>query len=158
MQPSSPARLKSDDVTQLLPAFRVAVSLLVARMRALRFDPVVFDAVRTAEEAAKNAAAGKGIVGSMHEYGCAADLVCQLHHWDCGKQTPRCSFYETLGREAKSMGMVWGGDWGRRDLVHVQAIPVPWQDKMRALGVGPESVAARNQLVIDHLFAAKVAT
>lgn len=149
------ARLKADDIQQLLPAFRVAVSLLLVRMKALGFDPVPFDALRTAEQAAKNAAAGKGITGSMHEYGCACDVVCQVHHWDCVKLG--CAFYDVLGHEAKSLGLVWGGDWGRRDLVHVQGVPVPWQDKMRALGIGPESAVERNDLVVAYLTRAKVA-
>lgn len=153
----SPAlpRLKSDDTTQLLPAFQVVVAALLARMVALGFDPVVFDAVRTAAEAAKNASAGRGIMGSMHEFGCAADVVCQTHHWDCAKYG--CAFYTTLGTEAAKLGLVWGGLWRRRDLVHVQGISVAQQDQMRALGTGPESLAARNQLVADYL-SSKAAT
>jgi D-alanyl-D-alanine carboxypeptidase len=143
------SRYKSDDVELLLPAFRVAVKLLVQKMVAWGFRPIVFDTLRTADESAFNARRGTGKANSIHQFGCAADLICDEHGWSCADHG--CDYFDVLGREAKSLKLVWGGDWPRRDMPHTQGISVAMQPAMRALGTWPVSAAARNQLVIDFL-------
>jgi hypothetical protein len=143
------SRYKSDDVELLLPAFRVVAKMLLQRMTAWGFKPTPFDTVRTAAEAAKNAAKGTGSANSMHRWGCAMDVICDDHGWSCA--VTKCEFYTFLGREAKDLKLVWGGDWARRDYPHVQAIPVAWQPQMRAIAISPETVARRNQVCVNWL-------
>ena len=121
---------KADDINQLLPSFRAVVQELLNRMGELGFQPVLHDGLRTAAEAAANAQTGKGIKDSMHLYGCAADIICDLHGWDCHRHG--CDFYNVLGREAEALKLTWGRHFSRSDDCHVQAIPVKMQDKIRA--------------------------
>lgn len=139
------SRYKSDDVELLLPSFRVAVKLLLAKMTALGFEPVPFDTVRTAAEAAANAKKGTGTANSIHQWGCACDVICGAHGWSC--RDADCEFYEALGREAEALKLVWGGRWKRVDMPHVQGIPVSAQPKMRALSTGADSAKERDHLV-----------
>lgn len=143
------SRFKSDDVELLLPAFRVAVKLLLQKMVAWGFKPIPFDTLRTSAEAAANARKGTGTANSIHQYGVAADIICGEHGWSCSDHG--CDFFAVLGSEAKSLKLVWGGDWPRRDMPHVQGVAVAMQPAVRALGTGPESAAARNQMVVDFL-------
>lgn len=138
-------RVREDDLNLLLPTFRDRVKRLVEEMRKRGYKPIVRDTGRTPEEALKNAAKGSGIVDSMHCYGVAADLICEDHLWSCAMKD--CRFFPLLGEVAESLGMVWGGRWQRRDLPHVQGIPVGWQDQMRALGYSPGSERARDDMV-----------
>jgi hypothetical protein len=146
-------KYRSDDPAMLLPAFRSRVIALMGRLTALGFDPVLKDGLRTPEEALRNARRGTGIVDSMHLYGCAADLVCGQHGWDCSKHG--CDFFESLGEQAERCGLFWGGRWRKPDKPHVQGIPPTKriQDQMRALGRGCESprMSARDALVSRHL-------
>ncbi len=142
------SRYKADDVDLLLPTFRPVAKRLLAAMTAWGFKPVPFDTVRTAAEAARNAKRGTGSSTSMHLYGCAMDVICEDHGWDCGSK--KCDFYEALGREAESLKLVWGGRWAMRDLPHVQALPVTWQPQMRALGTEPITESLRDQLVAKY--------
>lgn len=145
-QPGS--RYRSDDIEQLLPTWREKVRELMLRLGELGFKPVLFDGLRTLEEAKRNAAKGVGIVKSIHCYGAAADLICDQHGWSC--QAARCRFYDVLGREAEALGMVWGARFSRADMPHVQGIPVRWQAEMRALGTEPITASARDELVRAH--------
>jgi D-alanyl-D-alanine carboxypeptidase-like protein len=112
---------------QLVPSFRERTDILLKRMVARGFEPVVIDAVRTVEEAAKNAAKGSGIIDSMHCWNVAVDVIEQGNGWANPK------FFKALGEEAKKLGLTWGGSWTRKpDRPHVQAIPVGWQHKVRA--------------------------
>lgn len=123
-------KYKSDDLNLLLPSFRVKVDLLIAAMEDLGYDPIPFDTFRTAEEAAKNARNGKGIVNSMHEYGAAVDIICGDKGWN------NPAFFKDLGIQAEALGLTWGGRFTRVDMPHVQAIPFKNQNQLRAL---PES-------------------
>ena len=140
-------KYKADDPALLLPSFRARVVALLGRLTALGFSPVLKDGLRTAEEALRNARKGTGIVDSMHLYGCAADLICDQHGWDCAKHG--CDFFEALGEQAERCGLYWGGRWRKRDLPHVQGIPATKriQDEMRALTFS----ADRDALVQRHL-------
>jgi hypothetical protein len=158
-------KFKADDISLLLPAFRERIETVTARMRARGFSPLLKDGLRTPKEALKNAANKTGIVQSMHLYGCAADIICSVHGWDCDgakgkKDGTHHGFYEALGEEYKRSGIVWGGDWNGNgvadahdnDRVHGQGVPATAaaQNAMRALGTTAKSAAARNALVIKH--------
>lgn len=146
------AKYRSDDINLLLPTWREKVRELMVRMGELGFKPVLFDGLRTAEEALKNAAKGTGIANSMHLYGCAADLICDVHGWSC--HAAGCNFYRVLGAEAEAMGMVWGHRIKPGDYPHVQGVAKAKQNAMRAFGVGPEHAGERDAMVRAH-FAGK---
>lgn len=137
-------RFKEDDTNLLLPSFRVVVEATRHRLLALGYKPCVRDTLRTPAEAARNAKLGVGVENSMHLYGCAADIICDVHGWDCFDEG--CDFYEALVREAKALGATCGGEWRRRDWPHIQAVPVGQQAAMRRLGTGAESLGARDEL------------
>lgn len=138
-------RLPEDNIELLLPSFRDVVIELMDRMRDLGYDPLLFDGLRTPAEAARNAAKSTGIVGSMHLYGCAADIICGEHNWSC--KDSGCKFFQRLGREAEALGLTWGGRFTKVDQPHVQGIPVAKQATMRRMGTGPSSALARDAIV-----------
>jgi hypothetical protein len=145
------SKYREDDIKLLLPSMQAKVGKLIARMVELKYQPILFDGYRTATESARNAAKGTGIKQSMHEYGCAADVICDEHGWNCRQK--KCKFYTVLGREANALGLYWGGDFSSVDQPHVQGIPaIPRiQNVMRALGTAPESLAARDAMVVKYL-------
>lgn len=120
-------RYKADDISLLVPAFRERVEELLASMTRLGFDPIVRDGFRTQEEAKANAAKGVGIADSMHCYGIAADIISGSRGW------LHPTFFAALGHQAKAFDLVWGGDWPRRDLPHVQAVPLRLQAAIRKM-------------------------
>lgn len=143
------SRLREDDIELLLPSFREKVRQLLERMRELGHDPILFDGLRTAEEALRNARRGTGVVLSMHLYGCAADIICAKHLWSCREK--KCKFFTRLGAEAGKLGLFWGGSFG--DFPHVQALPFRplIQNRMRALGTKEDSLDERDALCAKHL-------
>jgi hypothetical protein len=139
-------KYRQDDVDLLLPTFRASVVRVVARMQALGFEPVVFDTLRTLEEAARNAAKGTGILNSLHLYGAACDVICNVHGWSCAAQ--KCKFYRRL-REVYLADGCCMGPVG--DLPHFQAVPVGrWQNKIRALGTAEASAADRDRVIVEY--------
>lgn len=142
-------KLREDDLALLLPSVREATERVIARLRADGYSPLVFDTLRSPEEALRNAARGKGILSSMHLFGCAVDVVCAEHLWSCtvkDKKTgksPGCKFFQKWRTAGEAEGLVRGpvADWP-----HLQGIPVAWQNEMRSLGMGAESAAARDAL------------
>ncbi len=130
---------------QLLPTFKAACDRLVQAMAARGYEAICVDALRTPTEAQRNAARGTGIKNSMHLYGCSADWVEQNSGWT------NAEFYVALGEEAKKLKLVWGGVWSKPDRAHVQGIGVGWQNKMRALGMDPATIPARDKLVQQWL-------
>lgn len=125
----------------LVPPFRAAVAALADRLSAAKFKPRLFETHRSPKRAQELVEAGKSRARgglSMHCYGMAADIVCADHLWSCEKHG--CGFYDALGREARALGMTWGGDWDddgvtreqrEHDLPHVQAVPLSAQGEVR---------------------------
>lgn len=125
----------------LVPPFRAAVTTLADRLSAAKFKPRLFETYRSPKRAQQLVEAGKSRAKgglSMHCYGVAADIICAEHLWSCEKHG--CGFFEALGREAKALGMTWGGDWDgdgvtreqrEHDLPHVQAVPITAQAAVR---------------------------
>jgi hypothetical protein len=136
------------DRSLLVPAFDAAIEALLADMRALGWNPYVFETYRTAERGKLLQAAGKSRNGdrSMHRYWCAVDIVdADLHnvprmtkegYWDAPAK-----FWSDLGACAAKHRLVWGGDWDANpgtpqrmyDLPHVQAVALGEQDHVRAM-------------------------
>jgi peptidoglycan L-alanyl-D-glutamate endopeptidase CwlK len=121
------AKYRADDITKLLPAFQERLQELLDVMVAAGYQPLLFDGFREPAEAAKNAAKGVGTKDSMHCLGIAADVIDAERGWK------HPEFFERLGKEAERIGLTWGGRWARKDLCHVQAIPVSLQAKARRL-------------------------
>jgi hypothetical protein len=128
------------DPETLVTAFRQRVEALLERLQALGHAPRLHETFRTPARAAQLVREGKSksLGGkSMHCYGVAADIICANHRWSCA--THGCGFYAALGREARALGLTWGGDWdsdpatknGFNDLPHVQAVPLELQDDIR---------------------------
>ncbi len=140
---------RQDDIGLLLPTFRTAVEGVLRRVRAAAHTPCLFDTLRSAAEAARNAAKGTGSKGSMHCYGAAADVICDVHGWDCHKH--KCEFYRVLADAVAAEKLVHGKFFTRVDEPHMQGVRVAHQAEMRALGTSPEAAAARDALVQRHL-------
>lgn len=153
MTPKKP-KYRSDDIKLLLPTMQTKVQELLDAMVVDKFTPVLWDSARTDEEAERNAANGKGIKNSVHIYGGAADIICGEHGWSCAAN--KCKFFTKLGQHAERLGFVWGGRFKRVDQPHVQGMKVGEpQNKLRALGYKPESVAARDAIVQAHFAQAR---
>ncbi len=126
--PSRPGGAVVRDLDLLVPAFKERVLDLVAMMRASGHDPWVFETLRTQERAAFLARKGTGVVDSMHCYGVAVDVISLSKKWNAGFK-----FWRDLRDHGESLGLTSGARWRRRDLPHVQAIPVSKQDILREL-------------------------
>jgi hypothetical protein len=125
----------------LVPAFRDALSVLERQLRGAKLKPRLFETYRSPKRAQELVEAGKSRARgglSMHCYGMAADIICAEHFWSCEQHG--CQFYVALGREARALGMTWGGDWDddgitreqrEHDLPHVQAVPITAQAAVR---------------------------
>lgn len=125
----------------LVPPFRAAITTLADRLSAAKFKPRLFETYRSPKRAQELVEAGRSRARgglSMHCYGMAADIICADHLWSC--EHHECGFFEALGREAKTLGMTWGGDWDgddvtreqrEHDLPHVQAVPITAQAAVR---------------------------
>lgn len=143
------AKFKADDPALLLPTWRITTELIQEDLAKAGFESVLRDGWRAVAEAASNAARGVGIADSMHCYGCASDLICAKHGWQCGAK--KCRFFVALGRAAEARKALWGGRFTRVDQPHIQGVSIALQAAMRRLGGGPESLAARDALVARWL-------
>ena len=138
------SKYREDDIELLLPSVRPRVQAVLDDMKALGYKPVLFDTLRRLDQALANAKKGSGVSLSMHLYGCAADIICDDHGWSCAAK--KCKFFIKLGAVAKQHGFVWGGDWPKRDMPHIQAVALKNQNAMRALGMSESSLEARDEL------------
>jgi len=116
------------DPSRLLPGFAARVELLFQRLRARGLDPMLWEAYRSPERAAALHARGSGSKRSLHCLGAAVDIVHREDYWSAPG-----SFWKAIGQEARALGLTWGGRWRRRDLPHVQAVPVWRQRGFRAM-------------------------
>lgn len=137
---------KPDDLDGLVPSFRQKVELLLAIMRRRGFNPVVVDGKRTQDEANANQAKGTGSKNSMHMWGVAADFADRDTAWAEDK------FFDTLGMEAKRLGLCWGGDWKKPDRPHVQAIPATTSAQGQVRLCDRDDVVAVDTIVRGYLF------
>ncbi len=135
------------DVAELVPAFRERVLDLTARMYASGHDPWIFETYRSPERAKLLADRGTGVVGSMHCYGCAVDIISASKKWGAP-----FAFWRDLRDHSEALGLVSGARWRRRDLPHVQAIPVGRQALLRELHrrLGRDAVAVYVEQVLGE--------
>lgn len=139
------AKYKSDSLDGLVPTFRAQVVGVLAELKADGYDPVLFDALRTPAEAARNATKGTGIKDSMHCYGVAADVICGQHGWSCAKAG--CGFYGALAGRVRARKLLSGADFAKADRPHFQGVSIKQQAAVRALGRKDDTLAARDALV-----------
>jgi D-alanyl-D-alanine carboxypeptidase len=135
------SKLHEDDIKLLPPTMQLHVQRVLDGLKALGFDPVLFDGLRTREEANKNAVLGRGIKDSVHCYGAAADIICRKHLWQC--RAKKCKFYQALRKLAGAEGFVCGGDFHSVDEPHIQAVMVFRQQAFRELPVEARDEAIR---------------
>lgn len=123
---------KTDKTFGLHPTLKQAIDRILLRMEAHGHPMRVIEGVRSAERQAELYASGRTKPGpwltnadgktkkSYHQakadgWGYAADLAfagpdpfSESHPWDI------------YGKEAKKEGLVWGGDWPKKDRPHVE--------------------------------------
>ena len=116
------------DPSKLLPPFAAKVEALFQALRARGFDPLLWEGYRSPERAQALSDRGSGIKLSLHCLGAAADIIHAEDYWQASE-----AFWDALGEEAESLGLTWGGRWKRRDLPHVQALPVRDQNRFRSM-------------------------
>lgn len=152
------SRYNEDKIELLLPGFQPEVQHVLDSMTAQGFKPILFDGLRTVKEALNNAARGTGKANSPHLYGIAADVICDNHGWSCAAK--KCKFYTKLVATVRARGLVTGADFHNAkgeplvDQPHFQCIHTGKDEAaVRALGMGPESVGARDALVQAYLTA-----
>ena len=136
---------KEDDINLLLPAFKERVSCVLKEMKVRGFDPCLRDTRRTKLEAERNAAKGTGIANSIHMYDAAADVICNVHGWDCSKF--KCKFFDVLPKVAELAGCYSGVHFKKVDRPHFQAVPIGKQNELRALGMLDDNRDVRDAFV-----------
>lgn len=119
----------AEKLEKLHPELKRRIIALLTNLQNLGFDVRVTDGLRTFDEQNKLYQKGRrGVSGekivtnakggqSNHNYGLAADL-CPFKN-----NLPDYNDLKTfkiIGREAKSVGLEWGGDWKFTDMPHVQ--------------------------------------
>ena len=114
--------MASKKLSDLEPVTRELVRRLMVRMADLGHPIIPYFTLRTSAEQDALYAKGRSAPGNIvtykkggespHNFKMAADLFFV----DSGFKGP----WEMLGREAKALGLVWGGDWKLSDYSHVE--------------------------------------
>lgn len=131
------------DLARLDPVFRQHVETLLVLMTRDGWDPKVHETYRSPARAALLALTGRGTARSMHCYGIAADIISAKDKWNAPIE-----FWLALGHHARELGLTWGGVWRKRDLPHVQAVPIADQAYVRT--ASPLAIAARVKSRLAH--------
>ena len=149
-KPAIKSKYKSDDLNLLLPSFREKVKTLLANMIKKGYDPIPFDTGRTLAEQQKYYEKGTGAKPRPHGehiVGAAVDIISGSSGWGDRK------FFLALGKEAKTLGLTWGGNvkYGgdfktKNDMPHIQAIPIKYQHEFEALDTAKE----RDKYISDY--------
>ena len=142
--PRPPAEVPvQNSLDGLAPKFRLAVLDVLAYMRTLGHEPIVFETLRTEERQAflhgfgREYDDGRGVVthsdtaaDTWHGYGLAVDIICARTRWGASS-----AFWQALGAACLNFGLVWGADWntnGRTDDERFVDRPhVQWGNGMR---------------------------
>lgn len=113
----SPRHLESLD-----PEFRERVVAVLEALRAEGWEPVIISGRRTTAQQKRIVAAGNSrTMNSLHLCGRAVDIADARHGWRGAARSPDFPFWEALGRASRAQGLIWGGDWKRPDIPHVQS-------------------------------------
>lgn len=115
------------------PVFRWRVEALIEHLNKKGWKAFVWQGkTRSEAQAAKYAKKGTGIKMSWHRPDVhgrmgallvelyAADIVDERWGWEGPAKDLGHAFWNDLGSFAKAQALEWGGDWGKRDVAHVQ--------------------------------------
>jgi peptidoglycan L-alanyl-D-glutamate endopeptidase CwlK len=115
-----------DILSKVSPKFAAQIRTLQSACKALGHEYRLTSGLRTYAEQDALYALGRTKPGgrvtnakggqSYHNFGLAVDFVAIVG----GKVSWVKSDYQTLGKEAQRMGLVWGGVWKFVDIPHVQ--------------------------------------
>ncbi len=126
------------DWGRLDPVFAQLVLRVMERMQARGVRMALLEGYRSPERQEVLASREAKVTGarggqSKHQYGLAVDLApFQDGHLVISEADPWAArVYEIYGQEAEAVGLVWGGRWSFRDLVHIEA-PGTIADNLRA--------------------------
>jgi hypothetical protein len=135
----------------LLPSFRVQVEGVVADMRAVGFNPRVFETWRSAERIAMLAAKGTGSLYSMHAYKIATDVIDARLMWNASD-----AFWYSYVKFSEARGLTCGIHFTtRHDAPHIQAVPVAKQHEFVALhGADEAETEALRDAYVQQFFKA----
>lgn len=116
------------DWAKLDPDFLQMVLRLVRRLEQRGIRMTMVEGYRSPERQDMLAARDTTVTqakafASRHQYGLAVDLVPVIDGRPVfSEQVPAAAAaFQALGAEAEALGLVWGGRWSFRDLVHVEA-------------------------------------
>ena len=130
--------LADRDWSKLDPDFVQIVLRLVKRLEARGFQMTLVEGYRSPERQEMLAAREVKVTqargfASRHQYGLAVDLAPVISGRPVFSElVPGVSAaFQALGQEAEALGLIWGGRWSFRDLVHVEA-PGRIQENMAA--------------------------
>lgn len=126
------------ELETLSPSFQRHVATILLHLEGKGWSPVVFHGERTKEEQAEKVKAGYSkTLNSFHVAGSslnkgrnglywrikgeAADIVDVRFLWSGPAEDLDFQFWSDLGAIARTLGLVWGGDWKKfRDVAHVE--------------------------------------
>lgn len=135
--------LADRDWSKLDPDFRLVVFRLLKRLAARGIQMTLVEGYRTPARQELLAADARLVTRargfeSRHQYGLAVDLAPLVdgRALISERDGRAAAAYQALGEEAEAMGLVWGGRWTFRDLMHVEAP-----------GVIRENMAVRSEMV-----------
>lgn len=110
--------------------FRDKVKKVLANLKKQGHQPKIFFAWRSIEVQRELKKKGRSKVDfSFHNAtvrglpsAYAADIIDRRYGWDSVPQS--MNFFKALGKEAKAVGLYWGGDWKSfKDWAHIQRFP-----------------------------------
>lgn len=120
--------LADRDWSKLDPAFRRVVLHLIRRIEARGVQMTLVEGYRTPARQDLLAADARMVTQargfeSRHQFGLAVDLapVFDGRPSLSERDGRAAAAYAVLGEEAEAMGLVWGGRWSFRDLMHIEA-------------------------------------
>jgi len=97
------------DADALYPNVKEKYVALSRRMSELRKPVFLVEGFRSAKKQNDLSAGVTNAKGlqSYHQYGLAFDVAFKVYGWN----PPKHSWWDTLGREGKALGLTWGGDF-----------------------------------------------
>lgn len=115
------------------PVFAQKVNSVIGLLRNKGWHAYIHQGkTRTKAQAEQNAKEGDGIVKSWHRKDVhkkfqaqvvelyAADIIDARWAWGGEAKDKNHQFWKDLGKFAKANGLMWGGDWKKRDVAHVE--------------------------------------
>jgi peptidoglycan L-alanyl-D-glutamate endopeptidase CwlK len=132
------------------PEFGRRVDAVLQALEAKHWIPVIFHGRRTQEQQAEKVKQGYSPtmqswhVESTHKSarrfgvfyeirGEAADIVDARYLWSGPAADTKYQFWRDLGEAAKQQGLVWGGDWRKPDVAHVELLTRTTSQRARTM-------------------------